>query len=66
MLRGQRNGSPTAVNLGSQDRDRYIFKQLINYSHEAEWTPFQTHYYSENPVAQGIPTRDLCICNQEL
>ena len=22
--------------------------------HEAEWTPFQTHYYSENLVAPGI------------
>jgi hypothetical protein len=21
---------------------------------EAEWTPFQTDYFSENPVAQGI------------
>jgi hypothetical protein len=25
-----------------------------NFTHEAEWTPFQTHYYSENLVAQGI------------
>jgi hypothetical protein len=23
-------------------------------THEAEWTPFQTHYFSENPVASGI------------
>jgi hypothetical protein len=22
--------------------------------HEAEWTPFQTHYFSENLVAPGI------------
>jgi hypothetical protein len=22
-------------------------KQLLNYRHEAEWTPFQTHYFSE-------------------
>jgi hypothetical protein len=29
-------------------------KQLLNYPHEAEWTPFQTHYFSENLVAPGI------------
>jgi hypothetical protein len=23
-------------------------------SHGAEWTPFQTHYFSENLVAPGI------------
>jgi hypothetical protein len=23
-------------------------------THEAEWTPFQTHYFSENLVALGI------------
>jgi hypothetical protein len=28
--------------------------KLLNYPHEAEWTPFQTHYYSENLVAPGI------------
>jgi hypothetical protein len=28
-------------------------KNLLNFTHEAEWTPFQTHY-SENLVAQGI------------
>jgi hypothetical protein len=27
---------------------------LLNYTHEAEWTPFQTHYFSENQVAPGI------------
>jgi hypothetical protein len=29
-------------------------KYLLNYTHEAEWTPFQTHYFSENLVAPGI------------
>jgi hypothetical protein len=29
-------------------------KYLLNYSHEAEWTPFQTHYFSENVVEPGI------------
>jgi hypothetical protein len=23
-------------------------------THEAEWTPFQTHYFSENLVAPGM------------
>jgi hypothetical protein len=32
----------------------YSFKWLRNYPHEAEWTPFQTHYYSENLEAPGI------------
>jgi hypothetical protein len=41
--------------LGFLDRSRYFsFKQLLNYSHEAEWTPFQTHYFSENLVEPGI------------
>jgi hypothetical protein len=26
---------------------------------EAEWTPFQTHYFSENEVAPGIEFRPL-------
>jgi hypothetical protein len=27
---------------------------LLNFIHEAEWTPFQTHHFSENLVAPGI------------
>ena len=42
-------------NLCFLDWSRYfLFKQLLNWPHEAEWTPFQTHYYSENLVAPGI------------
>jgi hypothetical protein len=29
-------------------------KQLLICTHEAEWTPFQTHFVSENLVAPGI------------
>jgi hypothetical protein len=29
-------------------------KQLLSYLYRAEWTPFQTHYFSENRVAPGI------------
>jgi hypothetical protein len=32
----------------------FSFKQLLNYPHEAEWTPFQTHYLSDNLVTPGI------------
>jgi hypothetical protein len=31
------------------DLSRYFsFKQLLSCTHEAEWTLFQTHYFSEN------------------
>jgi hypothetical protein len=36
--------TPTAVNLG------FLGPELLSYTHEAEWTPFQTHYSSENLV----------------
>jgi hypothetical protein len=41
--------------LGFLDRSRYLFFQVAPqlYS-EAEWTPFQTHYFSENLVSPGI------------
>jgi hypothetical protein len=46
---------PTAVNFGFLDRSRYFsFKLLLIYPHEAEWSPFHTHYFSENLVAPGI------------
>jgi hypothetical protein len=32
----------------------FSIKYLHNYPHEAEWTPFQTHYFSKNLVAPGI------------
>jgi hypothetical protein len=47
---------PYDRNLGFLDRSRYFFFQvapLLNCTHEAEWTLFQTHY-SENLVAPGI------------
>jgi hypothetical protein len=47
---------PLGRNLGFLDRSRYFFlpRYLLNCNHEAEWTPFQTHYFSENLVAPGI------------
>jgi hypothetical protein len=35
----------------------FLPKQLLNCTHEAEWTPFQTHYFSENLVVPGIEPR---------
>jgi hypothetical protein len=31
-----------------------FFKELLNCTHEAKWTPFQTHHFSENLVAPEI------------
>jgi hypothetical protein len=31
--------------LGFLDRSRFFIQQLLNCCHEAEWTPFQTHYF---------------------
>jgi hypothetical protein len=33
---------------------RYSFSYLLSYPHVAEWTLFQTHYFSENLVTPGI------------
>jgi hypothetical protein len=32
----------------------FVHSSILKYPHEAEWTPFQTHYLSENVVAQEI------------
>jgi hypothetical protein len=48
--------TPTAVNLDFLDSGAasFLFKQLLNYPRETEWTPFQTHYFSENLASPGI------------
>jgi hypothetical protein len=46
---------PTVVNLGFLDRSRYFFLRVA--PQEAEWTPFQTHCFSENLEAPGIEPR---------
>jgi hypothetical protein len=46
--------------LGFLDGSRYFFFQVApKFTHEAEWTPFQTHYFSESLVAPGIEPRSL-------
>jgi hypothetical protein len=32
----------------------FLPSSSLNCTHEAEWTPFQTHYFSENLVAPGF------------
>jgi hypothetical protein len=32
----------------------FLSKYFLSYTHEAEWTPFQTHYFSANLVAPGM------------
>jgi hypothetical protein len=46
-----------AVNFGFLDQSHYFsiqVAQLLSYHHEAEWTLFQTNYFSENLAAPGI------------
>jgi hypothetical protein len=47
--------------LGFLDQSHYYFFQAAPqlYVLKAEWTPFQTHYFSENLVAPGIEPRPL-------
>jgi hypothetical protein len=45
---------PTTVNLAFLDQRRYCFFQVAPQPHEAEWTPFQTHYLAENVVVPEI------------
>jgi hypothetical protein len=47
----QRN--PAFVNPGFLDRIRY-FLEIAPQLSSSEWTPFQTHYFSENLVAPEI------------
>jgi hypothetical protein len=48
-----------AVNLGFLDPELLIFHSssfsiILTSARKTEWTPFQTHYFSENLVAPGI------------
>jgi hypothetical protein len=46
---------PYSRNIDFLDRSRYYFFKLDpNCTQEAEWAPFQTHYFSDNLVATGI------------
>jgi hypothetical protein len=43
-------------NLGFLEPEPLLFHSISTsvVPNEAEWTPFQTHYFSENVVAPGI------------
>jgi hypothetical protein len=59
MPRGQRD-IPTAVfSLFWTGAAIFFSKQLLSCTHEAEWTPFQTHYFSENLAVHGIEPEHL-------
>jgi hypothetical protein len=46
------------INLGFLDEaTTFSFKELLTYPHEAEWTPFQTQYVSENLLVPGMKPR---------
>jgi hypothetical protein len=53
--------------LDSLDRSRYFFFQVApQCTHRAEYTPFQTHYFSENLVAPGIEPGPLDLWPETL
>jgi hypothetical protein len=53
--RGQRRGSlPPYSRFSRPGAATFSSKLFLSCTHEAEWTPFQTHYFSENLVAPGI------------
>jgi hypothetical protein len=55
MSRGQRGGSPTAVNLSFLDGAATFLSSISSFIlTRAEGTPFQTHCYSENLAARRI------------
>jgi hypothetical protein len=55
VLRGQRNEFPRLlISVFYTAAATFSFKQFLNCPHEAEWTPFQTPYLSENLVEPKI------------
>jgi hypothetical protein len=61
VLRGQRNGSPRSYSRFSRPEPQLFLASsssvILTSTHEAEWTPFQTHCPSENLKAPGIEPR---------
>jgi hypothetical protein len=53
---------PTAViSVLVKGAATFYSKQLLNCTHEAEWTPFQTNYFSENLPAPGMEPGPLDV-----
>jgi hypothetical protein len=62
VARGQRDGSCIAViSVFWTGAATFSFKYLLSCTHEAEWTLFQIHYFSENLVAPGIEPGPLSV-----
>jgi hypothetical protein len=67
MSRGQREGSPTAVNLSFLDRSRYFsYKQLLIYPHKCWVDPVPDPLLLRKRGSVGSRTRDLWVSSQEL
>jgi hypothetical protein len=48
----------TVVNIDFLDQEPLLFHSSNScYPDDAEWTPFKTHYFSENLVTSGIKPR---------
>jgi hypothetical protein len=51
---------PYGCILGFLDQSRYFFfKTAPDCTHEADWIPFQAHYFSKNLIAPGIEPGSL-------
>jgi hypothetical protein len=62
VSRGQLDGSVRPWSWSSRPEPLlFLFKYLLNCIHEAEWTPFQTHYFSGKLVAPGIEPGPLTL-----
>jgi hypothetical protein len=54
---GQRDGSLRPYSRASRPEPLLLLSSSSHCNHEAEWTPFKTHNFSENMVASGIEPR---------
>jgi hypothetical protein len=54
VLGGQHNESPRPLISVFYTGAAISLKWLLKYPYEAEWTLFQTHYFSENLIEPGI------------
>jgi hypothetical protein len=52
--------------LGFLDRSSYFsIKKLLSCSHEAEWTPFQTHYFFSGSAGNRIRASGSVVKNSD-
>jgi hypothetical protein len=66
VLRGQRGGSPTVVNLSFLDRSHYFsFKYLLIYPHKGWVDSVPDPLLLRKSVSNGNRTQDLWVCTQE-